>query len=62
MSFSVDDQNPPFSFVMIEGTAEIEQEPDKDELLEWATKIAERDVGKEEGKTHGKEVTASCSY
>ena len=42
VSFSVDDQTPPFSFVMIEGTAEVAQEPDKDELLKWATKIAER--------------------
>jgi len=58
VSFSVDDQNPPFSFVMIEGTAEIEQEPDKENLLKWATKIAERYVGKEEGKTHGKEIAA----
>ena len=41
MSFSVDDQTPPFSFVMIEGTAEVDQEPDKGELLKWATRIAE---------------------
>ena len=45
ISFSVDDQTPPFSFVMIEGTAEVAQEPDKDELLKWATKIVERYVG-----------------
>ena len=45
--FSVDDQAPPFSFVMIEGTGEIDQEPDKGEILKWATKIAERYVGSE---------------
>ena len=49
MSFSVDDQTPPFSFVMIEGTAEVAQEPDKGELLKWATKIAERYVGSKAG-------------
>jgi hypothetical protein len=58
MSFSVDDQAPPFSFVMIEGTAEVDQEPDKGELLKWATKIAERYVGREAGEAHGKEIAA----
>jgi PPOX class probable F420-dependent enzyme len=56
--FSVDDQTPPFSFVMIEGTAEVDQEPDKGELLKWATKIAERYVGSEAAEAHGKEIAA----
>jgi PPOX class probable F420-dependent enzyme len=58
MSFSVDDQTPPFSFVMIEGTAEVAQEPDKGELLKWATKIAERYVGSKAAEAHGKEIAA----
>lgn len=58
VSFSVDDQAPPFSFVMIEGTAQVDQEPDKGELLKWATKIAERYVGREAGEAHGKEIAA----
>ena len=58
VSFSVDDQAPPFSFVMIEGTAEVDQEPDKGELLKWATKIAERYVSREAGEAHGKEIAA----
>ena len=56
--FSVDDQTPPFSFVMIEGTAEVDQELDKGELLKWATKIAERYVGSEAAEAHGKEIAA----
>jgi PPOX class probable F420-dependent enzyme len=56
--FSVDDQTPPFSFVMIEGTAEVDQEPEKGELLKWATKIAERYVGSEAAEAHGKEIAA----
>jgi PPOX class probable F420-dependent enzyme len=56
--FSVDDQTPPFSFVMIEGTAEVDQEPDKGELLKWATKIAELYVGSEAAEAHGKEIAA----
>ena len=58
MCFSVDDQAPPFSFVMIEGTGEIDQEPDKGEILKWATKIAERYVGSEAAEAHGKEIAA----
>ncbi|MGB8035036.1 MAG: PPOX class F420-dependent oxidoreductase, partial [Nitrososphaeraceae archaeon] len=42
VSLCVDDQTPPFSFVVIEGLAEINQEPDLDELLKWTTKIAAR--------------------
>lgn len=56
--FSVDDQTPPFSFVMIEGTAEVDQELDKGEFLKWATKIAERYVGSEAAEAHGKEIAA----
>lgn len=58
VSFSVDDQIPPFSFVMIEGTAKIDQAPDKAELLKWATRIAERYVGREAAEAHGKEIAA----
>ena len=58
VTFSVDDQAPPFSFVMIEGTAEIDQAPDKAELLKWATRIAERYVGREAAEAHGKGIAA----
>ena len=39
----VDDDRPPFSFVIIEGTAVVSE--DSDELLRWATRIAGRYMG-----------------
>ena len=51
VSICVDDQAPMFSFVTIFGTAKIY--PYKQiEDLEWATKIAERYVGKKNAKTY----------
>jgi PPOX class probable F420-dependent enzyme len=48
----IDDQTPPFSFVMIHGVAEI-QEFNRNELLKWATKIAERYMGKDNAESYG---------
>ncbi len=53
VSISVDDQPPPFSFVAVHGTAKI-QNPNNSELLRWATKIAERYMGKDKAKEYGK--------
>ncbi|MDQ3839625.1 MAG: PPOX class F420-dependent oxidoreductase [Thermoproteota archaeon] len=53
VSICIDDQKPPFSFVTIHGTAKIYPYKQK-EVLEWATKIAERYVGKKNAKTYGK--------
>ena len=39
----VDDENPPFAYVQIEGTATVSEEPQ--ELLHWATRIAARYMG-----------------
>jgi PPOX class probable F420-dependent enzyme len=53
VSLSVDDQTPPFSFVIIEGDAKIF--PYKhNEVLKWATKIAERYMGKKKAGLYGK--------
>jgi PPOX class probable F420-dependent enzyme len=52
VSICIDDQKPPFSFVTIHGTAKIYPYKHK-EVLEWATKIAERYVGKKNAKTYG---------
>jgi len=52
ISFCVDDQVPPFSFVIIDGIAEIISESDN--LLVWTTKIAERYIGKELLNEYGK--------
>ncbi len=44
ISFCVDDQVPPFSFVIVYGIAEAISKPS--DLLTWTTKIAERYMGK----------------
>jgi PPOX class probable F420-dependent enzyme len=50
----VDDQIPPFSFVKIDGIAEINQKPPRNEILKWATRIAERYMGKNNADSYGK--------
>jgi len=52
VSISVDDQTPLYSFVIIEGIAEINAQPE--ELLKWATKIAERYMGRNNAEVYGK--------
>jgi PPOX class probable F420-dependent enzyme len=51
VSLCVDDQTPPFSFVTVEGTAEIIDEPN--DLLRWATSIAARYMGEKNAQTYG---------
>ena len=51
VSISVDDQTPPFSFVVIHGTAKFNH--DQEEILKWATKIAGRYMGKKKAKIYG---------
>jgi PPOX class probable F420-dependent enzyme len=53
VSISADDQTPPFSFVVIHGTAKI-HDSKKDELLKWATKIAERYMGSDKAEEYGR--------
>lgn len=51
VSLCVDDGEPPFAFVLIEGTARIdERDPD---LRYWATRIAGRYVGAELAESYG---------
>ena len=52
VSICVDDENPPFSFVIIEGTASISE--DLDELLPWATRLGGRYMGTEAAADYGK--------
>ena len=52
VSISVDDQTPLYSFVIVDGIAEISEQPD--ELLRWATKIAERYMGRNDAEVYGK--------
>ena len=49
---SIDDQTPPFSFVTIHGTAKLYPYKQK-EVLKWATRIAERYIGKKDSQAYG---------
>lgn len=52
VSICVDDDRPPFSFVIIEGTAAMSE--DREELRYWATRIAGRYMGSELAEAYGK--------
>lgn len=54
ISVCVDDQKPPFSFIIINGIVEIEHNPLPDDLLGYTTKLAERYMGKENSVRFGK--------
>ena len=45
ISLIVDDDRPPFSYVVVEGQASLIDEPDPDILRGWATRIARRYMG-----------------
>ncbi len=47
----VDDERPPFSFVMIEGTATVVEDPGQ--LLYWATRIGGRYMGQDRAESYG---------
>ncbi len=51
VSVCVDDENPPFSFVTVEGVADLST--DLDELLRWATVIGGRYMGAERAQEFG---------
>jgi PPOX class probable F420-dependent enzyme len=50
-SLCVDDERPPFSFVVVEGEAELSD--DLDEVRAWATRIGGRYMGPERAKEYG---------
>jgi PPOX class probable F420-dependent enzyme len=52
LSLCVDDETPPFSYVIIEGTAEISDDPEA--LAYWATRIAGRYMGADLTEAYGK--------
>ncbi|HXS60720.1 MAG TPA: PPOX class F420-dependent oxidoreductase [Candidatus Sulfopaludibacter sp.] len=52
ISICVDDQTPPFSFVLVNGSAKVFSQPE--DLLRWTTKISERYMGKELSLEYGK--------
>jgi PPOX class probable F420-dependent enzyme len=53
VSICVDDQRPPFSFVIVYGIAKI-IDLEQNELFTFATKIAQRYMGKENAELYGK--------
>ncbi|GFH68803.1 MULTISPECIES: PPOX class F420-dependent oxidoreductase [Streptomyces] len=51
VSLCVDDERPPFSFVVLQGRARLSEDPA--ELLHWATRIASRYVGEDRAEEFG---------
>jgi PPOX class probable F420-dependent enzyme len=49
---TVDDENPPYSFVMIEGTVSLSS--DLNEMLPWATQIGGRYMGADQAEQFGR--------
>ncbi len=57
VSITVDDQTPPYSYVMIEGTVSFSEDPA--ELLYWATRIGGRYMGEDQAEAYGKRNSAA---
>lgn len=53
---TVDDQTPPYSYVMIEGTASFSEDPS--DILRWATRIGGRYMGEDQAEAYGKRNSA----
>jgi PPOX class probable F420-dependent enzyme len=52
VALCVDDDRPPFSFVIIEGSAQVSADPA--ELLRWATRIGGRYMGDDQAEAFGR--------
>jgi PPOX class probable F420-dependent enzyme len=52
VSLAVDDQQPPYSFVMLEGAATLTE--DAPDLLAWATRIGARYMGADRAEEYGR--------
>src|SRR3954463_5732964 len=52
VAICVDDERPPFSYVLIEGTATISRDPD--DLLLWATQLGARYMGADQAEQFGR--------
>ncbi|MFI6697416.1 PPOX class F420-dependent oxidoreductase [Streptomyces sp. NPDC050509] len=52
LALCVDDERPPFGFVVIQGRAETDEDPER--LLHWATRIAARYMGEERAAEFGR--------
>lgn len=52
VALCVDDDRPPFSYVLLEGTARVSEDPD--DLLAWATRIGGRYMGRARADEFGR--------
>jgi PPOX class probable F420-dependent enzyme len=52
VSICVDDEDPPYGYVRVDGVAEVSEAPD--EMLPWATAIARRYMGDDLAETYGR--------
>jgi PPOX class probable F420-dependent enzyme len=52
VALCVDDEDPPFSFVLVEGSAQVSEDPD--ELVAWATRIGGRYMGEDRAEAFGR--------
>lgn len=52
VSVCVDDEAPPFGYVRVDGVAEVSE--DVEEMLPWATRIAERYMGPGQAEAYGR--------
>lgn len=52
VALCVDDDRPPFSYVVLQGRAEISE--DLDEMLPWSTRIGARYMGADQGEAFGR--------
>jgi PPOX class probable F420-dependent enzyme len=52
VSLLVDDQEPPYAFVLVRGSVELSE--DLDAMLEWATRIGARYMGEERAEEFGR--------
>ncbi|SDN15243.1 PPOX class F420-dependent oxidoreductase [Streptomyces wuyuanensis] len=51
VALCVEDDRPPFSFVVVQGRAELSEEPEQ--LRQWATRIAARYMGEDRAEEFG---------
>ena len=52
VALCIDDDHPPFSFAIVEGTATLSGDPE--ELLHWATVISGRYMGNDQAEAYGR--------
>jgi PPOX class probable F420-dependent enzyme len=57
VSLLVDDEEPPFAFVLVRGTAQLST--DAEQLLTWATRIGGRYMGEERAEEFGRRNAAA---